>query len=97
MKDYLYGLKDKLVKLNKKNSRSFASPDDYFPFKKKMHHFADQFLRSKGILRPMVPMKVDKAFLDEFVQHCNNDFRQKYSKLWAQMLHEEKRLSMIRR
>ena len=96
LKDYVYGLKDKLSKLTKKNSRNFSS-QDYFPFKKKMHHFADQYLTSKGILRPMVPMKVDKALLEDFVQQSNNQFRHKYAKLWAQMLHEDKRINMAKR
>lgn len=94
LREYLLGLKEKLLAAkNKKISEN----RDHLLYNKRLHHFADQFLRSKGKQKPMISLFVDKYSIEEFIQSSNTDFRNRYSKLWAFMLHEEKRLSMIKR
>ena len=85
LKEYLLGLKAKLLAaMNKKKSET----GDHLLYNKKLHHFADKFLRSKGKQKPSVSLLADRNTVDEFIAVSNAEFRQKYSKLWAFMLHE---------
>ena len=80
-----------------KKSKHQAAAQDYLPYRKKMHHFADQYLSSKGLTRPFMPMAVDKTMFEDFVNFANIDFRNRYSKRWAQLMHDEKRIAMMKR
>lgn len=94
LKEYLLGLKEKLLAAKKKKA---AGMPDHLMYSKRLHHFADQFLRSQGKKIPIVSLLADKAAVDEFITSSNTDFRARYSKLWAFLLHEEKRVSMVKR
>lgn len=94
LKEYLLGLKEKLLAAQKKKQSEEA---DHLLYNQRIHHFADQFLRSQGQQIPLINLYVDKFLIDDFISTTNGNFRNKYSKLWAYMLHEEKRIGLGKR
>lgn len=94
LKEYLLGLKQKLLDSKKKKN---SEGGDHLMYNKRIHHFADQFLQSKGHKIPTVSLLIDKATVEEFIASSNADFRQKYSKQRALTVHQDKRVSMPRR
>lgn len=89
LKEYIGRLKRILTMSKKKRVVITDNKKDFFPFKKKLHYFADQCLEQLGEVRPEINLHVGREDFAYFVDYTNRAFRAKYAKLRAETVHRE--------